>query len=254
LLLSLDRRRRLSIIMSGELEAAATDVACCASCGKAEVDTVKLKKCACKLVRYCGVDCQKNHRLQHKEACKKRLAEIRDDELFKQPDESYLGECPICCLPTPLDLLKKSLVNSCCCKRICRGCDYANKNREIKQGMEHKCPFCREPLPKTDEESIQNYMKRAKANDPIALFNMGKKCYEEGDYEGAFQYYTKAAALGNAMAHYNLSCMFYYGKGVEKDLKKRKFTISKRLPSVVNLTQGTILENTRMKMEGMIEQ
>ena len=115
--------------MSAVDEEAADTTTCCASCGKAEVDEVKLKLCtACKLVKYCSVDCQKNHRPQHKKACKKRAAEIRDDKLFTENDESYLGECPICCLPLPLDM-SKSMINSCCCKRICNGCDYANKKR-----------------------------------------------------------------------------------------------------------------------------
>src|SRR6056300_1851030 len=90
-----------------EEEEAADMTTCCASCGKAAVDNVKLLLCtACKLVRYCSVDCQKNHRPQHKKACKKRAAELRDDKLFTQPDESHLGECPICCLPLSLDLSK----------------------------------------------------------------------------------------------------------------------------------------------------
>jgi len=43
----------------------------CASCGKTGADDVKLKICtACKLVKYCSVECQKNHRPQHKKACK----------------------------------------------------------------------------------------------------------------------------------------------------------------------------------------
>jgi sulfatase maturation enzyme AslB (radical SAM superfamily) len=55
----------------------------CASCGNAAVDDVKLKICtACKLVKYCSVDCQKNHRSQHKRACKKQMAVIRVDKLF----------------------------------------------------------------------------------------------------------------------------------------------------------------------------
>ena len=61
----------------------------CASCGIAAGDNIKLKICtACKLVKYCSVDCQKNHRPQHKKACKKRAAEIRDDDLFTQPEGS----------------------------------------------------------------------------------------------------------------------------------------------------------------------
>ena len=205
--------------MSSDGEEAADEV--CASCGKAEVDDVKLKICtACKLVKYCSVECQKNHRPQHKKMCKKRAAEIRDDKLFTQPDESHLGECPICCLPLPLDT-DKWAINSCCCKAICDGCSHANKKRELEQGLEQRCPFCREPLSKTDEECDQNYMKRVKANDPVGLYQIGVKCRDEGDYEGAFQYWTKAAELGDMKAHYNLSIMYGEGIGVEKDLKKK---------------------------------
>ncbi len=199
----------------------------CANCGKAEVDDVKLKKCACKLVKYCSVDCQKNHRSKHKKACKKRMAELRDDKLFTQPGESFLGECPICCLPLPLELdMSKSRLNSCCCKLICMGCSYANKKREWEQGLEHKCPYCREPLPNGDEKQQQhgkNYMKRAKANDPVALCQLGGTCCKKGDFEGAFQYLSKAAALGGAEAHYNLSNMYHMGNGVERDPKKKVY-------------------------------
>jgi TPR repeat protein len=194
--------------------------AVCTSCGKAEVDNVKLKNCtACKLVKYCSVECQKNHRPQHKKACKKRAAEIRDVQLFTQPDESCYGECPICCLPLPIDL-SKSGIYACCSQRICNGCAHANIIHEREQGLQHKCLFCREPVPTTDEGCDKNRMKRAKANDPLALFYIGQKCDNEGNYEEAFKYYTKAAALGNADAHYNVSVMFRGEGGVEKDKKK----------------------------------
>jgi TPR repeat protein len=192
----------------------------CANCGKTAVDDVKLLLCTgCKLVKYCGVECQKNHRPQHKKACKKRAAELRDDRLFTQPEESHHGECPICCLPLPLDMTK-SRINSCCCKWICNGCNHANKQREREQGLVHKCPYCREELPETEEEKVQNLMKRAKANDPFALCKMGKLCDDEGDYEGAFEYYTKAAEAGDMDGHYELSLMYHQGQGVEKDMKK----------------------------------
>ncbi len=192
----------------------------CASCGITGGNGNSLKICtACKLVRYCSVECQKNHRSQHKKACRKRAAEIRDDRLFAQPDESYLGECPLCCLPLPLDE-NKWTINSCCGKTVCKGCAYANLLRELNGGLEHKCPFCREPVPTTDEEIVQNYMKRIKANDPAASREIGRKCHLEGDYEGAFQYYTKAAALGDMEGHYNLSIMYSEGQGVEKNEKK----------------------------------
>eukprot|EP00984_Skeletonema_dohrnii_P027298 scaffold16833_cov80-Skeletonema_dohrnii-CCMP3373.AAC.2 len=99
--------------MSSEAEAINDDT-CCASCGIAANDDVKLKKCtACKLVRYCGVKCQREHRPQHKRECKKRAAELHDEILFKQPESSHMGDCPICCLPLPLD--GKSYTMMACC-------------------------------------------------------------------------------------------------------------------------------------------
>jgi tetratricopeptide (TPR) repeat protein len=194
----------------------------CANCGKAAVDDVKLKKCACNLVKYCTVDCQKNHRPQHKKACKKRMAEIRDDDLFTQPDGSHLGECPLCCLPLSI-VQNASTLSSCCSQLICDGCEYANHIREMEQGLEHKCPFCREPAPKSTEEIVKNLMKRVKANDPNAINEMGKKYYHEGDYEKAFEYYTKAAVLGDIGAHHNLSVIYRTGEGVEKNEKKEVY-------------------------------
>ena len=49
---------------------------------------------------------------------------------------------------------------------------------------------------------------------------MGARRNDEGDYEKAFEYFRKAAELGNAGAHYNLGTMYYKGRGVEKDEEK----------------------------------
>ena len=48
-------------------------------------------------------------------------------------------------------------------------------------------------------------MKRVEANDPDALSEMGLYLRDEGDYEGAFEYFTKAAGLGHVEAHYEFS-------------------------------------------------
>jgi TPR repeat protein len=63
-------------------------------------------------------------------------------------------------------------------------------------------------------------MKRFKVNDPVALREKGLLCYNERDDERAFEYLTKAAALGDMDAHYNLSILYYEGRGVERDKKK----------------------------------
>lgn len=196
---------------------------CCASCGIAGVDDIKLKDCDdCDLVKYCSGKCQEDHRPQHKQACEKRAAELRDEILFKQP-ECYLGNCPICYLPLPLD--PKQLVSmSCCSKQICNGCEHANKIREFEGRLQEKCPFCRKAAPKTDEEVNEQRMKRIEANDPVAMCYMGTERYHEGDYKAAFEYYTKAAALGDVVTHYQLSIMYHReGKGFEKDEKWEQY-------------------------------
>ena len=193
----------------------------CASCGIAGGDDIILKDCsACHLVKYCSVKCQKDHRPKHKRQCKKRAAELRDEILFKQPDGSHLGDCPICVLPLPFDG-KKSNLYLCCSKRICEGCCYTNGIREREGRLQHKCPFCREPLPKRNEQAIEQVMKRIAVNDSFAMCYMGGEKYHGGDYKSAFEYWTRAAALGEVVAHYQLSIMYGKGQGVEKDEKKR---------------------------------
>ncbi len=205
--------------LEGKLEGEGAENEVCASCGIAAVDDAKLKKCACNLVKYCTVDCQKNHRPQHKKSCKKRLAEMHDKQLFTQPDISHWGECPICCLPLSLDY-KKSTMMGCCSNIICKGCCYANVKREIEAKLEQRCPFCRNPAAKSQEEANKNVMERVKKNDPVAMTQMGKRHKDEGDYGKAFLYLTNAAELGHVEAHCCLGTMYHSGDGVEKDTKK----------------------------------
>jgi len=48
---------------------------------------------------------------------------------------------------------------------------------------------------------------------------MGTCCHQEEDYGGAFEYYTKAAELGDATAHYLLSCMYHAGNTYCKTIR-----------------------------------
>jgi TPR repeat protein len=100
-------------------------------------------------------------------------------------------------------------------------------------------------MPETQEEIVQNEMKRAKANDPIALFNMGSNCYREGDYEGAFEYMSKVAELGSLDGHYNLSILYRGGK----DEKKEVYHLEEAAIGG-HAKQGSILEIMRGEMEG----
>eukprot|EP00984_Skeletonema_dohrnii_P028127 scaffold17957_cov75-Skeletonema_dohrnii-CCMP3373.AAC.1 len=216
-------------------------VMCCASCGIAELDDIKLMDCDdCDLVRYCSDECKEDHRSQHETMCKERAAELRDEILikqsastnnvecfrdailFRQPESSHMGDCPICFLPLSIDS-KKSTVNSCCSKTICAGCSYANKLHQRKARLDRTCPFCRKLLPETQKEGNANAMIRVKGNDPVAMRHIGMMHYNDGNYEGAIEYWTKAAELGDVDAHYKLSVLYEEGKAVEKDEKKERY-------------------------------
>eukprot|EP00985_Skeletonema_marinoi_P015989 scaffold8452_cov79-Skeletonema_marinoi.AAC.1 len=207
------------------LEAKVADVVeCCASCGIAEVDDIKLKNCdACDLVRYCSDKCQEDHRQQHEAMCKERAVELRDEILFRQPEGSYLGDCPICCLPLPLDT-NKYVKYFCCSKVVCNGCTYANMNRQMVERSALECPFCRQLYATSEEEDHRQKKKRCEANDPFALREEGRTNFLDGDYERAFECFTKAAELGDMEAHCYLSLMYREGEqGVEKDRGKEAY-------------------------------
>ena len=148
--------------------------------------------------------------------------ELRDELLFKQPESTHQGDCPICLLPLPHDLSKITL-KSCCCKLICHGCLHANYLREEAEGIESTCPFCRKTVPKTAEESKLNRTKRIEKNDPAAMREEGARCCSEKDYSGALDLWTKAAKLGDADAHYQLSVMHYFDRSIERDTKKELY-------------------------------
>ena len=196
-------------------------IAVCASCGIAEVDEIKLKDCdGCDLVRYCSEECREDHNPVHEKACKKRAAELRDELLFKQPESSCYGDCPICCLPLPLDMQKSSMCNSNSCNKvICNGCNIANVIRAMEMRLDHSCAFCRKHAT-TAKENDKRRMKRVEANDPIALCHEGIDQRRKGNNTRAFEYWTKAAELGDVESHFRLAAMDHDGVGVEKDTGK----------------------------------
>ncbi len=93
--------------------------------------------------------------------------------------------------------------------------------RELRESLEHKCPFCREPVPNSKKEAEKMITERVTTSDPFALFQMGDRYHDEGDYEKASEYLAKAAGFGEAGAHFELSLMYDEGEGVERDEKNR---------------------------------
>src|SRR6056300_654947 len=74
------------------------EVDVCANCGKEGSNMNICNKC--KEVKYCNAACKKRHRSKHKKQCEKRVAEMHDEELFKQPPPNE--DCPICLIRLPL--------------------------------------------------------------------------------------------------------------------------------------------------------
>jgi TPR repeat protein len=111
----------------------------------------------------------------------------------------------------------------CCGKSICAGCAYSFD----QCGNEDRCPFCNsDRANKTDEEDVEQIMKRAEANDPGAMCLLGNH-YEHGlrglqqDRTKSMALYVRAADIGWGKAHSLLADNYYEGR----DLKKAKFQL-----------------------------
>jgi len=114
---------------------------------------------------------------QHKKACKKRAAELEDEELYGRGLERPEGySCPICTLPIPLRMEEHSVYEICCMKRICKGCQWATG----KRGM-NDCAFCRTPTAENDDEKLALVRARVEKKDPEAIHFLGSR-YVEGKF------------------------------------------------------------------------
>ena len=98
----------------------------CANCGKEGSDVTNTCN-KCKTVMYCNAACKKKHRHKHKKECERRVAELHDEKLFKQPPQLE-EDCPICMIRLPM-IAKGRIYMNCCGKVICRGCIYAEFNQ-----------------------------------------------------------------------------------------------------------------------------
>lgn len=154
--------------------------------------------------------------------------EISDEDLFavSPPKE----DCDICFLPMPhaADLcgVAKTYM-PCCGKQLCHGC-MDTAVGEMKRGNIKKwCPYCRVPMPKTEEEYMRRLKKRIEVDDDEAFFLLGIK-YQHGscglpkDSVKAIEMYIQAAYLGSCRAHYQIAISYHHFDcgGVEKNVNK----------------------------------
>jgi len=205
-------------------DASSNSISTCANCGKEGSDVTNTCN-KCKSVMYCNAACKKKHRSKHKKQCDRRVAELHDEVLFKQPPPQH-EDCPICFLFLPiLDTGVK--YKSCCGKMICSGCSYAPVYDNEGNRADKICPFCRTPAPKTEKEIIERYVKRMDAGDALAMYNIAN-CYSEGihgfphDHKKALELFHRAGELGDAKAYNSIGYAYDHGKGVEVDKKKAR--------------------------------
>jgi len=201
-------------------ESTTTPVDICANCGKEGSDVTNTCN-KCNSVKYCNAACKKKHRKKHKKDCERRVAELHDEALFKQPPP--LEDCEICFLQMP-SLKTGYKYNACCGKRACSGCIYANAT---KLNDDDLCPFCRTPAPTTQKGMMERLIKRTKVDDAIALFGLG--CiYSEGqfglpqDHAKALELWQWAGELGCSVAYSNIGDEYLRGEGVQRDMKKAR--------------------------------
>lgn len=181
----------------------------CAGCRNGGVN---LKSCsACKLVKYCSVECQKANRSRHKKECRARAAELYDEKLFAPPPPNKV--CPICVLPLPL-LDENQFYQSCCGKTLCSGC------ARTRVMQEQKCPCCNVPNFRSEEEKVAAIKARVEAGDVSAMNILGGY-YQDGHIvpqstREAIELWKSAGKLGGA-GSYNMLANHYFN---EKDMKK----------------------------------
>ena len=195
----------------------------CANCGKEGTDVTNTCN-KCKSVMYCNAACKKKHRHKHKKECERRVAELHDEKLFKQPPQEE--DCPICFMRLPYLESGRSYM-SCCGKVICCGCIHAVKSRAASAGRLEEddiCPFCRTPPP-SSELWVKRMEKRVAVNDANAFHNMGVY-FSRGEHglqqnmNKALELFHRAAELGCVVAYCNIGYAYKFGTGVEEDHDK----------------------------------
>jgi TPR repeat protein len=110
------------------------------------------------------------------------------------------------------------LYYSCCGKTICGGCSHDS----FRVSGNMKCPFCNsDRRSKTDEEMVEDIMKRVEVNDAASISLLGGYYYQgvgglQQDHTKALELLTKSADLGYKKAHQHLADIYYEGGNLKK--------------------------------------
>ena len=141
------------------------------------------------------------------------------DKLFQDPPPKE--DCSVCMIPMPYaeggvckDYPVAMVYQPCCGKIMCNGCVFA-VNKEMNEGnMKPLCPFCRVPLPKSNEERLKRVKKRMELNDAEAFYHLGIQYRDGGmglpqDYNNAVKLMNQAAELGSVRAHVKVAASYH---------------------------------------------
>ena len=142
----------------------------CAHCGKSGGDRegevkLKLKYCtACRLVKYCSVDCQKAHRKGHKKACKQRAAELKGERLHSaltgtQDSKAAMKVCGACERTLPEDSYSRDQRGRRQSSGRCEECVAAGNQlvlmrKGLTRSEENECPICNLLIPLDWKQSM----------------------------------------------------------------------------------------------------
>jgi TPR repeat protein len=217
----------------------------CSNCDAQQTETHKLIQCPCHSVRYCNKECQKKHRKQHKEECRRLLAnkklkkekntmkttqhkeegERKEDEdrttkpKKEEKEEEEGDECPICLENLPKDVTQFTRM-TCCGNGIHKFCF----KDMVSMKMAGTCPLCRAKTPTSEEETIQQLRPWVKKKKAWAQCHMAQKYFHgrgvQQSYAMARRLYELAAQQGNTYALNGLGIMHIHGEGVEVSYDK----------------------------------
>jgi TPR repeat protein len=132
-------------------------------------------------------------------------------------------ECSICMQVLPSNENLQAYA-ACCGKTLCCGCNFQHQMKSKKRATERQtCAFCREPMPRSDEEILVRLRKRADQMDRNALCNLAMK-YGRGmngvsvNRAKCIELLRQSAGLGYYPAQYNLGAFHKRGEmGLHQD-------------------------------------
>ena len=126
-------------------------------------------------------------------------------------------------------------------KNVCGGCIHSCR----ESGNDDKCPFCNSEGGKTEEEDVEDNMKRVEANDPASIYVLAGFHYDgfgglQQDQSKAMELYAKAAELGNSEAHSHLGNVYRKGANMKKAAAMAGHEVSRNILGNMEYDSGNV--------------